>query len=134
MLFRRKKTNFATLFEDSITIIMNENSIIGNNLKSLREANNFTQEQVASYLGINRSAYANYETGDREAPIEVLEKACNLFGCEMELLFETDKNVVKNMLVCAFRADNLNANDLKEVCAFKEIVMNYMKMERLLAE
>lgn len=113
---------------------MNENATVGHNLKSLREANNFTQEQLASYLGINRSAYANYESGDREAPIEVLEKACDLLGCELELLFDEDGNAVKNMLVCAFRADNLNDHDLKEVSAFKEIVMNYMKMERLLAK
>ncbi len=113
---------------------MNENLIIGRNLKSLREANNFTQEQVATYLSVNRSAYANYETGDREAPIEVLEKACSLFGCEMELLFDEDEKAVKNMLVCAFRADNLTPNDMEEISAFKEIVMNYMKMERLLAQ
>ena len=51
----------------------------------------------------------------------------------MELLFDPDKKAVKNMLVCAFRADNLSENDLREVSAFKEIVLNYMKMERLLA-
>ena len=113
---------------------MNENIIVGHNLKSLREANNFTQEQLAAYLGISRSAYANYETGDREAPLDVLEKACNLLGCELELLFDEDEYAVKNMLVCAFRADSLNDNDLKEVSTFKEIVMNYMKMERLLAK
>ena len=113
---------------------MNENIIVVHNLKSLREANNFTQEQLAAYLGISRSAYANYETGDREAPLDVLEKACNLLGCELELLFDEDEYAVKNMLVCAFRADNLNDNDLKEVSTFKEIVMNYMKMERLLAK
>ena len=112
---------------------MNENQIIGRNIKALREANSYTQEQVAAYLGINRSAYANYETGEREAPIDVLEKACNLFGCEMELLFDPDEKAVKNMLVCAFRADNLSENDLREVSAFKEIVLKYMKMERLLA-
>lgn len=60
---------------------MNKNRIIGRrNLKSLREANSYTQEQVTSYLGINRSAYANYETEEREVSIDVLEKVCNLFG------------------------------------------------------
>ncbi len=100
----------------------------------MREANGYTQGQVASYLGINRSAYANYETGEREAPVDVLEKSCNLFGCEMEMLFDPDEKAVRNMLVCAFRADNLSTDDLREVSAFKEIVLNYMKMERLLAK
>lgn len=113
---------------------MSENIIIGRNLKSLREANNLTQGQVAACIGVNRPAYSNYESGIREAPIEVLEKACNLLGCEMELLFEENENAVKNMLVCAFRADNLSGEDLREVSSFKDIVMNYMKMERLFSE
>ena len=36
-------------------------NVIGRNLKVLREANDLTQEQMSSYLGIGRSAYANYE-------------------------------------------------------------------------
>lgn len=107
-------------------------SIIGRNLKSLRESNGYTQEQVSDYLGIKRSAYANYEAGEREAPLEVLEKAADLFGCELSLLFEEDETAVENMLVCVFRADDLNVDDMREVAAFKSVVMNYLKMERLL--
>lgn len=107
--------------------------IVGRNLKALREANGYTQEQVANFLGIGRSAYANYEAGERETPMEVMERASELFGCELALLFDEDEQAVKNMLVCAFRADNLSVNDMKEVAAFKNIVLNYMKMERLMA-
>ena len=72
---------------------MNENQIIGRNMKALREANSYTQEQVAAYLGINRSAYANYETGEREAPIDVLEKACNLFDLRDSPQVPSDKGL-----------------------------------------
>lgn len=107
-------------------------SIIGRNMKALREANGYTQGQVSDYFGVKRSAYANYEAGEREAPLELLEKAADLFGCELGLLFEEDESAVRNMLVCAFRADNLNVEDMREVAAFKSIVMNYLKMERML--
>ena len=107
--------------------------VVGRNLKALREANGYTQEQVANFLGIGRSAYANYEAGERETPMEVMERASELFGCELALLFDEDEQAVKNMLVCAFRADNLSVNDMKEVAAFKNIVLNYMKVERLMA-
>lgn len=107
--------------------------IVGRNLKALREANGYTQEQVANFLGIGRSAYANYEAGERETPMEVMERASELFGCELALLFDEDEQAVRNMLVCAFRADNLSVNDMKEVAAFKNIVLNYLKMERLMA-
>lgn len=107
--------------------------VVGRNLKALREANGYTQEQVANFLGIGRSAYANYEAGERETPMEVMERASDLFGCELALLFDEDEQAMKNILVCAFRADNLSVNDMKEVAAFKNIVLNYLKMERLMA-
>lgn len=112
---------------------MEEKMVVGRNLKALREANGYTQEQVANFLGIGRSAYANYEAGERETPMEVMERASELFGCELALLFDEDEQAVRNMLVCAFRADNLSVNDMKEVAAFKSIVLNYLKMERLMA-
>jgi len=107
------------------------NSIIGHNLKVLREANRFTQEKVADYLGIGRSAYANYEAGEREAPIEVLESACKLFGCELNLLFSENECALHGMLVSAFRAEDLSKQDMREIAAFKTVVMNYIKMQRL---
>ena len=47
------------------------NKIIGNNLKKIRTISSFTQEDVAIALGINRSAYSNYESGEREMPIDL---------------------------------------------------------------
>lgn len=111
---------------------METNKIIGANLKELRKANGYTQEQVADFLGIQRSTYSNYELGDREAPIDILEKMCNLMGCEMDMLFNEDISVVKNMLVCSFRATDLRPSDMKAIAEFKSIVLNYLKMERIL--
>lgn len=109
--------------------------IIANNLKLLREANDLTQEQVADYLDVKRSAYSNYETGDREAPLNVLEKAAALFGCELELLLDEDEERVKNeMMVCAFRTDGLTNEDMKEIARFKKVVLEYLKMTKMLGE
>lgn len=107
---------------------------IGNNLRILREANKFTQEQVASFLEINRSTYSNYETGDREAPFDILEKVSNLYGCDLHLLFEENVDIVREMLVCAFRVDNLSNSDITEIAYFKSIVKDYIKMNLLLSQ
>ena len=109
--------------------------VIGRNLKVLREANDLTQEQMSSYLGIRRSAYANYEAGERETPLEVLERSAALLGCELELLFEQDVETVKDrMMVCVFRTDGLTEDDMKEVARFKQVVLEYMKMQKMLGE
>lgn len=109
--------------------------LIARNLKLLRDANDLKQEQIADYLNIGRSAYSNYETGDREAPLNVLEKLASLFGCELELLLEEDEETVRNeMMVCAFRTDGLTNSDMKEVARFKQVVLEYLKMTKMLGE
>jgi transcriptional regulator with XRE-family HTH domain len=107
------------------------NTIIGKNLKQLRDFNKFSQEQVATYLGINRSTYSNYESGEREAPLDVLEKISNLYGCDLHVLFEENMESFQDALVCTFRVDNLSNSDLNEIAKFKDIVKSYLKMNRL---
>ena len=102
------------------------------NLKALRTANELTQEQVASYLGVQRSAYANYEAGTRNMPLAQMQKVADLFGCSLSTLLSEDSNEVKNILSFAFRADDLTANNLSELANFKKVAMNYIKMSNLL--
>ena len=61
-------------------------------LKSLREDRDLHQKDVASYLGVSRSAYSNYENGSREPGIEILKKLADFFRVSMdELLGYTPK-------------------------------------------
>lgn len=106
-------------------------NIIGSNLKKLREAARYTQEDVAQALGVKRSAYSNYESGEREAPYDVLEKASNLFGCDMYVLFEENENTDAMILASAFRVDGLAPEDTDEIIRFKDIVKSYLKMEAI---
>ncbi|MBP9648475.1 MAG: helix-turn-helix transcriptional regulator [Paludibacteraceae bacterium] len=106
-------------------------TVVGKNLKQLRDFNRFSQEQVSQFLKINRSTYANYESGEREAPLEVLENVSNLYGCDLYLLFEEDVVSFSDMLLCTFRVDNLNQDDMEEIANFKDIVKSYLKMKRL---
>ena len=111
---------------------MNERTVISENIRRMREACKFTQEQVSQFLGIGRSAYSNYETGDRELPLEVMERLADLYGCDLYLLYEKDTDLVKNMLTTAFRVDDLSAEDMKQIADFKAVVKNYLKMDMLL--
>lgn len=107
---------------------------VATNLKKLREAARYTQDEVAQALGITRSAYSNYESGEREAPYDVLEKVSDLFGCDMYLLFEENENADAMILASAFRLDGLTDEDAVEIVRFKDIVKSYLKMEAIEAK
>lgn len=111
---------------------MEEKLIIARNIKAMREASNYTQENVASFLGIGRSAYSNYETGDRELPLVFMEKLADLFGCDAYLMYEENADVVQNMLATAFRVDNLSPRDMEQIAAFKRVVKNSLMMDQML--
>lgn len=113
---------------------MEEKLIIASNIKRLRDACGFTQDTVANYLNVNRSAYANYETGARELPLHLMEQLADLYGCEMYDLYSEDQNVVSAMLATAFRVDTLAREDMEQIAAFKRIVNNSLKMDKLLAQ
>lgn len=108
-----------------------ENVIVGEKLKELRNLNDFTQEMTAEALGLKRTTYDNYENGVREAPMSVLERAADLFGCELHHLFSSAEIQTNGILVCAFRQDGLTASDLNAIADFKCLAKQYMKLKRL---
>ncbi len=58
------------------------------NMKNYRRANDFTQQQVADILGIDRTAYANYELGNTSPSIENLCIIARLFGVTLNELVD----------------------------------------------
>ena len=113
---------------------MEERLIIAKNIKLLRQASNYTQESVASFLGIGRSAYSNYESGDRELPLSCMEKLADLYGCDAYMLYEENESVIEDMLATAFRVDNLSPADMEQIAAFKRVVKNSLMMDKLLSK
>lgn len=113
---------------------MEERNIIARNIKRMREASNYTQDSVATFLGIGRSAYSNYETGLRELPLEHMEKLADLYGCDAYLMYEEDVDLVENMLATAFRVDNLTASDMEQIATFKKVVKNSLMMDSMLSK
>ena len=108
--------------------------MLNRNLKLLRSSMGMTQDKVASFLGISRSTYSNYENGRRVPQRDVLEKLADLVGCDLATLYEKDEKVVKSQLVYLFRTDGLTKKDLEEIASFKKFVLSYQKMDRLLNE
>ncbi len=117
-----------------MSYVMEERLIIAKNIKLLRQASNYTQENVASFLGIGRSAYSNYESGDRELPLSCMEKLADLYGCDAYMLYEENESVIEDMLATAFRVDNLSPADMEQIAAFKRVVRNSLMMDTMLSK
>lgn len=117
-----------------MSYVMEERLIIAKNIKLLRQASNYTQEDIASFLGIGRSAYSNYESGDRELPLSCMEKLADLYGCDAYMLYEENESVIEDMLATAFRVDNLSPADMEQIAAFKRVVKNSLMMDTMLSK
>ncbi|MNJ01465.1 HTH-type transcriptional regulator Xre [compost metagenome] len=59
----------------------------GEQITYLREQKGLTQEELASKLGISRSALSHYEKNRREPEFQVLSDIADLFGVSLDFLF-----------------------------------------------
>ena len=103
----------------------------GEILKTYRERMNFSQEDVASYLGIKREMLSYFENDSREPSLAVLEQLANLYGVELTDFFEDNTNQMKVNLSFAFRAENITKEDLVSIASFRKVVKNYYKILQL---
>lgn len=55
-------------------------------IKHLREDHDISQQELANYLGLTRSAYSNYENSIREIPVEVLSGIADFFKTSVDYL------------------------------------------------
>lgn len=55
-------------------------------IRDLREDNDLTQKQVAEYLNIKQNTYSQYETGNRQIPIDVLVALAKLYKTSTDYL------------------------------------------------
>jgi transcriptional regulator with XRE-family HTH domain len=55
---------------------------IGARLRELREASEYTLEQLAAELGVDAEVYASYERDGRDIPISVIYAIANKFGVD----------------------------------------------------
>lgn len=110
--------------------IANPNIIIGLNIKALREKMGLTQNALAQYLGTSREQVGYYEIGKRSMPSAQLSKLANLFCMNEYDFYEEDLQSKSINIAFAFRANELQAQDLESIAQFKKIVLNYISMKK----
>lgn len=71
-------------------------TLLSKRLKELRKMHNFTQDYVASALGIIRQTYSHYETGKRIPSTETLYKLSAIYDISFEDLIQLSITVNEN--------------------------------------
>lgn len=62
-------------------------------LKYIRKANKFTQQQIADALNIERSTYASYETGRNRPDVNLLSAFADIFSVSIDFIVSLDTSV-----------------------------------------
>jgi len=78
---------------------------IAERLKALRNERGFTKRQLVSYIPINYSTYANYESGFREPNSEVLQILSHYFDVSTDYLLGFSESRQKADDVAALTAN-----------------------------
>ena len=55
-------------------------------IRALREDNDKTQSEIASYLMCDPSLYSKYERGEREMPLRVAVQLADFYGTSVDYL------------------------------------------------
>lgn len=107
---------------------------IGQNIRHFRNQMGLSQSDVSDFLAVTREQISYYETGSRNIPLDLLERLTELFGVELNDLLADDPAQAKVATAFAFRADELEPEDLEVMASFQKIVRNYLKLHRLESE
>lgn len=88
---------------------MDNNKLLGNRIKELRNAFNYTQEEVAEQLGISRQKYARIENGMNPITLDLLSKLAMV----MQVQVVDITKVLDNTPIVAYRAGGENSSTQK---------------------
>ena len=95
------------------------------NLKLAREKKNMTQKEVADGIGVAKSTYSLYESGNREPNVQTIKKISDVLNVSAdELLGLNSENTT---IAAHFDGNEYTAEELEDVRAYAEFVKNRRK-------
>lgn len=99
-------------------------NVLGKRLKEEREYRGFSQEEVASHLGVPRSAISLIESGARRVSAEELSRLAKLYQTTMESLadYGQETSQPESVRLLARAATDLSDTDRGEVLRFAQFL------------
>lgn len=72
---------------------------LADNIKNIREEKNFKQIEVATHIGVDKSAYSKIEKGLRSITVEELQKMAQLFNMTTDQILNYDGKIPKEITI-----------------------------------
>ena len=76
---------------------MSKSTVLPDKLRELRKAHSYTQDYVATALGVARQTYSHYETGKRTPDAETLYKLAGLYDISVDDLIQLTLSLDRNI-------------------------------------
>ena len=105
---------------------------INEKLRKMRENAGLRQGQVADYLGVTQTFISKVESGERNLTADQLEKVASLCGYSLAAFSEMEKDI--HPIRFAFRAQDVNQEDLRAIADIGKIAINSRFMAKALEE
>lgn len=103
------------------------NNNVGQRLKELRKNHNFTQKQIANYLGFKQTQIAKLENNTRTLKSSSLNKLCELYNCTPEYILTGTGEYSKEEYKFRGRKDM----DLNTLANMNRIIRNIRELTEL---
>ena len=95
------------------------------NLKAARERKNMTQKDVADSIGVAKSTYSLYESGNREPNVQTIKKIADILNVSADNLLGLDSQPTTS--AAHFDGDEYTEAELDKIKEFAAFVKNNRK-------
>ena len=98
---------------------------VGKFIASCRKEKNMTQKDVADNIGVAKSTYSLYESGNREPNVQTIKKLADLLNVSADDLLGLNQE--PTTIAAHFDGDDFTEDELDEIRQFAEFVKNRKK-------
>ena len=92
------------------------------NLKTAREKKNMTQKEVADSIGVAKSTYSLYESGNREPNVQTIKKIADTLNVSADDLLGLNEQ--PTTMAAHFDGGEYTEAELEDIRAYAEFVKN----------
>lgn len=91
------------------------------NLKAVRERNNISQKELASIIGVAKSTYSLYESGNREPNVQTIKKIADALNTSADVLLGINEQ--PHTIAAHKDGEHFTAEELEKIEEYKKLLI-----------